>query len=146
MLITITAAVPLVTAGWILTRSLPAQNVVLIVGSLMAAECLLQIVRAHPDAHWPGLLFWPAMVLWARLGTRWLLRSWRKDWNYGIWLIVLAGSATALLQFAIAMSGVRWNVAAQQAGVRFAEAAVSLFLLSPWFISKLPQQPQERAQ
>jgi uncharacterized membrane protein YfcA len=145
MFVFIASPILLLLAAQTLTRSLPTQNVILIIGSLIAAEFLLQILWVYPDAHWSALLFWPTMILWARIGTRWFLRRSRRDWNYGVCLIILASAAVALLNFAVALSRVTWSVAAQQSGVRFAEAAFCLFLLSPWFISKLPQQPQERA-
>jgi hypothetical protein len=146
MLVSITAAVLLVAAARVLARALPLQNVALIIGSLIASELALHAVWAGPGLFWRDLLFWPAMVLWARVGGRWLLRRRRQDWNYGVWLIVLASATAALAQFAIALSGATWSAAVKLSAIRFAAAAFCLFWLSPWFISKLPQQPQERAQ
>src|SRR5580658_3419963 len=104
MLITMGAAVLLIAAARLLARTLPTQNVVLIVGSLIASEIVLQAVWASSDLLWRELFFWPAMILWARIGARWILRRRRPDWNYGIWLIVVAGAAVGLVQFAFALS------------------------------------------
>jgi hypothetical protein len=145
MLVSITAAVLLVAAARVLARALPLQNVALIIGSLIASELALHAVWAGPGLFWRDLLFWPAMVLWARVGGRWLLRRRRQDWNYGVWLIVLASATAALAQFAIALSGATWSAAVKLSAIRFAAAAFCLFWLSPWFISKLPQQPQDHA-
>jgi hypothetical protein len=145
-LVSIAAAVLLLAAAWVLARALPAQNIALIVGGLIALEIVLHAFWGGPGLLWRDLLFWPAMVLWARVGVRWFLRRRRQDWDYGAWLIVLASAAVAFVQFAIAFSGADWSVAVKLCAVRFAAAAFCLFWLSPWFISKLPQQPQERAQ
>jgi hypothetical protein len=146
VLVAMSAAALLVAAAWVLARALPAQNVVLIAGGLIASELVLQAIWPIHGLLWGDLLFWPAVVLWARIGSRWFLRRRRQNWNYGFWLIVLASAAAALVQFTIALSGIKWNVAVKLSAIRFAAAAFCLFWLSPWFISKLPQQPQERAQ
>ena len=142
-LVSIAAAVLLLAAAWVLARALPAQNIALIVGGLIALEIVLHAFWGGPGLLWRDLLFWPAMVLWARVGVRWFLRRRRQDWDYGAWLIVLASAAVAFVQFAIAFSGADWSVAVKLCAVRFAAAAFCLFWLSPWFISKLPQQPQD---
>jgi hypothetical protein len=146
MFVSMAAAVLLVAAARVLARELPAQNIALIVGSLMATEIALHALWGGPGLLWRDVLFWPAMVLWARIGCRWFLRRRRQDWNYGIWLIALASGAAALVQFAIALSAMELSAAIKLCAVRFTAAAFCLFWLSPWFISKLPQQPQERAQ
>jgi hypothetical protein len=132
-------------AALVLARALPVQNVALIFCSLIVCEVLLAAVWKASDALWRGWFFWPAFLVLARTAWRWILRRWRAEWNYGVWLIVLASAAAALLQFAIALSGAKWSVALKLSGVRFAAAAFCLFWLSPWFISKLPQQPQDHA-
>jgi hypothetical protein len=145
MLFSIVAAILLVSAIQALARTLPLQNIALIVGSLMALELVLQIVWQSPGAVWCDLLFWPATIIWSRIVIRWALRRRRQEWNYGICLVVLASAATALLQLSLALAGTSWSVAIKHAGVRFAEAAVCLCWLAPWFISKLSQKPQEQA-
>jgi hypothetical protein len=146
VLITMAAAALLVAAARVLARALPAQNVALIVGSLIASELALQAVCVGAVWIWPELLFWPALIIWARIGIRWFLRRQRQDWNYGFWLIAMAGAVMALVQFAMAFSGANRGAAVKLSGIRFAATAFCLFWLSPWFISKLPQQPQQRAQ
>jgi hypothetical protein len=51
-----------------------------------------------------------------------------------------------LAQFAIALAGSPWTFAFKYAAIRFASTAFCLLFLSPWFISKLPQQPHNHAQ
>src|SRR5580704_13857364 len=142
MMPSMSAAVLLVAAAWVLARELPAQNIALIVGCLVASEIALHTFWGGSGLLWRDVLdvlFWPAMVLWARIGCRWFLRRWRQNWNYGVSLIVLAGAAAALVQFAVVLSAAEWNVALKLSVIRFAAAAFCLFWLSPWFISKLPQ-------
>jgi hypothetical protein len=132
-------------AALLLTRTLPPQNVALILGGLIACEILLEALWIASDALWRGWLFWPSFLVLTRMGWRWILRRWNANWHYGICLIVLASATAALLQFAIALPAAEWSVAPKLSAVRFAAAAVCLFWLSPWFISKLPQQPQDHA-
>jgi hypothetical protein len=132
-------------AALLLTRALPAQNVALILGSLIACEILLEALWGASDSLWRGWLCWPAVLALTRIGWRRILRRWRHEWNYGVWLIILASATTALLQFAVTLSDAKWSVALKLSAVRFAAAAICLFWLSPWFISKLPQQPQDHA-
>jgi hypothetical protein len=148
MLVLTANAVLLVSAALVLARALPAQNVALILGGLAAYEWALESLW-HPlgsGSLWRGLLFWPALVVLARAGGRWMLRRRRQNWNYGVWLVVLASAAAALAQFVLALSDATWAVALKLAALRFAATVFCLFWLSPWFISKFPQQPQERAQ
>jgi len=135
----------LVAAALVLARALPPQNVALILGSLIAGEMALETLWTGPASLWRGSLFWPAIIVLARVGGRWILRRRREDWNYGVWLIVLASAVAALVQFAIALSGATWSAALKLSVVRFGAAALCLFWLAPWFISKLPQQPQDHA-
>ncbi len=132
-------------AALVLARALPAQNVVLILCTLIACEIALEAIWKDFDSVWRASLFWPAMIALARMGARWILRRHRRDWNYGARLIVMASAVAALVQFAISLSGAKWSVALKLSAVRFGAAAFCLFWLSPWFISKLPQQPQKDA-
>jgi hypothetical protein len=135
----------LLAAALALARALPAQNVALILGSLIAWEMALEAFWPGPGSLWHGWVFWPAMVVLARVGCRWILRRWRQDWNYGVWLIVLAGAVAALAQFILALSDTAWIGVAKVSAIRFVSTAFCLFWLSPFFISKFPQQPQKRA-
>jgi hypothetical protein len=134
-----------VAAALVLARALPVQNVALILCSLIACEVVLATVWKASDSLWRGWLFWPAFLVLARAGGRWILRRRHADWNYGVWLVVLASAVTALAQFAISLSGAKWSVALKLSAVRFGAAAFCLFWLSPWFISKFPKQPQDHA-
>jgi hypothetical protein len=142
----LTVAGLVVAAALALARTLPAQNVAMILGSLAAVEWALETIWAGPNSLWLGLLFWPATIVLARAGCRWFLRRWRQDWNYGIWLVLLVGAAAALVQFATAFSGFTRVAAAKLAVIRLASTAVCLLSLSPWFISKFPQQPHNHTQ
>jgi hypothetical protein len=130
----------------VLARTLPLQNVALIFSSLIACEWALETVWIKSNLPWGGLLIWPATIVLVRVGCRWILRRWRQDWNYGLWLIFLVSAAVALAQFTFARVGSPRAFAARMAAVRFAATAVCLFFLSPWFISKFPQQPHNHAQ
>jgi hypothetical protein len=136
----------LVWAAWLLARALPAQNVALILGVLIGCEFALEIVWQGRILAGGDLAFWPAMVVLARVACRWILRHWRRDWKYGSWLIAMASMTVALLQFVLAPAGSPWALAAKLASLRLAATAFCLFFLSPWFISKLPQQPHDHAQ
>jgi hypothetical protein len=135
-----------VLAALALARSLPAQNIVFALGSLAVWELGLECAWSAPNSHWRGWLFWPAMIVLARVAVRWTLRRPRRDWNYGLWLIALAAVATGLAQFVLAPPGFAWGAAARLACIRFASSAFCLFWLSPFLISKFAEQPQERAQ
>src|SRR5580698_1706988 len=115
------AAALLASAAWKLSRTLPLQNIAMIVGCLMAVEGALHL--ALPGLGWIAVLFWPAAILWARIFFRWLLRLGRQNWNYGIWLIVLASAATGLLQWAVELLNGNGNATMQLAVIRVAEAA-----------------------
>jgi hypothetical protein len=128
-----------------LLRSLPAQNVSVIVGGLLLVEMVLEAEQAWFGPFWRAVSFWPAIIIWARVLVRWFLRRRRQDWNYGIWLIFIASAAVAMIQFALALTTADAIVALKTAAFRFAIAGGSLLLLTPWFISKLPEQPEKHA-
>jgi hypothetical protein len=133
------AVLLVVLPGWLLAQALPMQNAALILGVLLASEFVLETI--WNGRVWAGtdLTFWPALVVLARVACRWILRHRRQDWNYGIWLILMASTLVALSQFIIALDS-------SLAAIRFAATALCLFFLSPWFISKLPQQPHNHTQ
>jgi hypothetical protein len=138
---TIMAAVLLVFSALVLSRALPAQNVALILGLLAACELALETVWNGTLSFGGGLAFWPAMVVLARMGARRMLRRRRQDWNYGVWLIFLASAAVALVQLAVLAMNAPGDAPLKFSVIRFAATAFCLFILSPWFILKLPQQP-----
>ncbi len=145
MLDSIAVSVLLLAATLALARPLPAQNVAFILVSLVACEIVLEAVLPGFSSQWRGWLFWPSVIVWSRVGGRWFLRLRRKDWNYGLWLILLAGAVAALVQFSLARRIGNLSIALKLSAIRFAASAFCLFCLSPWFISKLPQQPQDHA-
>lgn len=124
-------------------RALPAQNVAMILASLAAFEAVLEsVLNSHFALGWTGLLFWPATIVLARIGCRWILRRWKQDWNYGIWLVVIASVTVALVQFEMACIGLPWTVAIKLSSIRLIATAFCLVSLSPWFISKLAKGKQ----
>ena len=133
----IVAVVLFAWSAWLLSRALPTQNIALILGVLIGCELALEIILHGRGFLRVNLLFWPAAIILSRVGMRWILRRWRKDWNYGVWLILLASATVAIVQFVFAPK--LW-------ATRFAATGVCLLFLSPWFISKFPQQPQDHAQ
>jgi hypothetical protein len=145
MLCDLTVAGLMAAAALMLARTLPAQNVAVILGGLIACEIALEALWIASDSPWRASLFWPAVIVLARMGGRWILRRRRADWNYGVWLILLASGVAALVELAIALYGAKWPAALKLSAGRFGAAAFCLFWLSPWFISKLPQQPQDHA-
>jgi hypothetical protein len=146
VLLLVTALGLLVGAIKVLLRSIPAQNIFVIVGSLIFVEMLLQSELTWFGAFWTAAVFWPALIIWARIVTRWFLRRRRQDWNYGIWLIFLASALVALMQFALTLITEDASAALKATAFRFVMAAGCLLLLTPWLISKLPQQPHQQAQ
>jgi len=133
----IVAALLLAWAAWLLARALPVQNIALILGALLVCEFALESIYNGGVLLGISLLFWPATIILARIGVRWILRRWRQGWNYGVWLILLASATAAGLQCVVAVK--LWPI-------RFATTVFCLFFLSPWFISKFPQQPHDHAQ
>src|SRR5277367_1179307 len=83
-----------------LTRSLPLQNAVTILGGLAAGELALDNLFFAIGSPTRNCLLWPALVVLARALWRWKLRRPRADWNYGLWLILLASASVALAQLA----------------------------------------------
>jgi hypothetical protein len=140
ILVSILVAGLLLAAALVLARALPAQNVALILGCLIAWEMALEWAWPGLGSHWDGWLFWPAMSVLARTGGRWFLRRRRQDWNYGVWLLVLAGAVAALAQWGLALRGATWIAACRLSAIRFASTVFCLFWLSPWFVSKHPRQ------
>jgi hypothetical protein len=140
------AAAGLLAAALALARTLPAQNVATILGGLIVCEWTLETTWPSARLVWCGFLFWPGIIVLACVGCRWVLRRWKQDWNSGIWLIVMASATVTLVQTAIARASSTWLFAAKFAAIRFVATAVCLFFLSPWFISKFPQQPHNHAQ
>jgi hypothetical protein len=144
-------------------RSLPAQNIVLIAIILLVAEGFLEIPMAKyskvavTDPRWVFLagaaLLWLAIILSARRLGQLILRPWRRDGFYGLWLIAVSAVLTASFQYAqpcfnpISISQGR---AAVLAVVRGLATVILLAGLSPWFIRKRPashkREPSELAQ
>ena len=144
-LVPMASVILLGSAARTLARSLPKQNIAFILACLIAAEVALESLRAASG--WPSraVLFWPGLVIWARIGVRWMFLRWRQAWNYGVWLIILAAAVVALAQAIVALPGAGWAATSKICAMRWGASAFCLFWLSPWFISKLPQQPQQRA-
>jgi hypothetical protein len=132
-----------VAAALELRRSLPAQNIAMILVVLMAGEAAAEAVWTGRAPSWRACLFWPAAIVLARAAGRWGLR--RRRTNYGLRLVFVGGAAAALAQLALALPGASWAAALKLAAARFGLTAVCLFWLAPWFISKFPRQPKDHA-
>jgi len=80
-----------------LARALPAQNVAFIVLFLILVELAVEYWQG-PRICWLARRFWPAAILWLRFGTQFILKSWRQNRNYGIFLLALPGIVTGAVQ------------------------------------------------
>lgn len=117
----------LLAAALVLLRVLPAQNVAFIILCLAAVEAALEFwnhARNLPE----GAMFWTGAIILLRTAGQILLKPWRQDRNYGLYLIGLAsGGAT----------GLQWLLdPAQSAAGRFLLTAICLTVLTPWFLQK----------
>jgi hypothetical protein len=155
-----------------LARSLPGQNILMIAASLLAAEGALEYflakyaqieVRGPMWCYLAGsALLWLAVVLSARRVAQFILRPWRRERVYGLWLLGMSAVFTAAFQFG--WPGLNLDpdadpIASDRAAIMMAVRALStvVFLagLTPWFIrkqpvsrarrSKLAQQPEKEA-
>jgi hypothetical protein len=156
-----------------LARSLPGQNIALIVAGLLAGEGLLELFLAGysrvevTGPMWSYLtgaaLLWLAVVLSVRRLSQFILRPWRRRRPYGIWLIGMSAVFTASFQFGWPCLNLDPDVdpippgrAAIMAAIRGLATVVLLTGLAPWFIRKRPvsragrselaQQPENEAQ
>lgn len=143
-----------------LARSLPAQNIILIMVVLLAAEgalgyYLIDLSRA--DVTGPiwnyiegSALLWMAVVLAARRLAQTILRPWREEKVYGFWLLGMSGIGAALFQFGWPgldpdqMDRIDMGVAAELAGIRFVTTVILLACLMPWFLRKSPAHSRHR--
>jgi hypothetical protein len=154
-----------------LRRTLPVQNLVMILISLLAGEVLIELFMvklARTNVTCPmwcflagaGLL-WTAVVLSARRLGQFILRPWRGARYYGIWLLGVSAVLTGMFQFGWPRFNnnplfVGMPRATLLAVIRGLTTVIFLVCLSPWFIrkrpiprpplSKLAQQPENQAQ
>ena len=156
-----------------LTRSLPIQNLILIVACVLVAEAALEhflanyaLVELSGPRWWyltGAALLWLAVVLSVRRLAQFILRPWRRERAYGFWLIGMSAVFTAAFQFGWPCLNVDPDAEALPpgkaliiTGIRALATAVLLTCLMPWFIRKRPvsrskpselaQQPQKEAQ
>jgi len=141
MLETILVAVPLALAVLVLARQFARAEHRFYSG---LPDCLGDCAAKPCGANWPRFgpagSFGPCWSCGRASWVRWILRLRRKNWNYGFLLILLAGAGTAALQFACAAVSATRSVALEVAAIRLGSTVVCLLFLTPWFISKLPQQ------
>jgi hypothetical protein len=123
----IASAAGLLLAVVPLARALPAQNVAFIVLFLILVELAVEYWQGAQDLL-VGAAFWPAAILWLRFGTQFILKSWRQNRNYGIFLLALPGIVTGAVQLA-------FSPALLMVG-RFVLTAGCLAFLMPWFLPK----------
>jgi hypothetical protein len=156
-----------------LARSLPVQNIVLIVAGIFAAEGVLEYflasyARVEVDGPmWCYLggaaLLWLAVVLSVRRLAQFILRPWRRERAYGYWLLGMSAVFTAAFQFGWPCLNVDPEAdpippdkIAIMTGIRALATLILLTCLMPWFIrkraatmtgpSKLAQEPEKEAQ
>lgn len=157
-----------------LARSLPGQNILMIAAGLLVGEGsleLLQIQISQITVTGPlwcylagAALLWLAVVLSSRRLAQFILRPWRAEHYYGIWLITASAVITALFQFGwpclnaqtIGARAIDSGLAAGLAAIRGAATAILLVCLTPWLIRKRPysraarlklaQQPKDQTQ
>jgi hypothetical protein len=156
-----------------LARSLPLQNLVIIVVALMVGEGVLEHFLANyarvevTGPMWCYLagaaLLWMAVVLSVRRLAQFILRPWRREKVYGIWLIGMSAVFTAAFQYGWPCLNVDpeeepipQDKVAIMLAIRALATVVLLTCLVPWFIRKRPvspakpsqlaQQPQKEAQ
>jgi hypothetical protein len=123
----IASAACLLAAMARLARALPGQNVAYIVVVLVLVEVAMEN-WTHATDMLTGAAFWPAAILWFRDGTQLLLKRWRHNPNYGLFLLGLPSLAAAGVQI-IFTPGIL-------AAGRFCLTAVCLAFLMPWFLQK----------
>jgi hypothetical protein len=147
-----------------LARSLPAQNIVLIVAGLLAVNGLIDFFLAKygwVDVTGPlwcyvagAALLWMAVVLSLRRVAQFILHPWRGGRWYGIWVIGMSAVFTAAFQFgwpcllvldpdALPVPPDRAGI---MAGMRGGATVLLLTGLSPWFIRKRPGSRARRSQ
>jgi hypothetical protein len=144
---------------WQLARALPAQNIVLIVVSLLVGEGVLgwslakyaRIDVIGPMWFYVGgsALLWLAVVLSARRLAKLILGPWRRAKYYGVWLIILSAIATAAFQYGWPRLDPDFHnqqKAAIMAAIRGGTTAVFLVALMPWFIRKRPVSRARRSE
>jgi hypothetical protein len=155
-----------------LRRSLPVQNIVMIVVSLLAAEAGLEYFLsnyARVELSGPlwcylagAALLWTAVILSFRRVSQFILRPWRRGKYYGIWLIGMSAVFVAAFQFGWPCVNIAPDAdpldpgkAAIMAGIRGLVTAGLFVVLMPFFLRKRPvkrvepselaQQPQKEA-
>lgn len=155
--------------------TLPLQNILMITICIFAAEAALdhflanyaRVELAGPRWHYLGgaALLWTAVVLTCRRITKFIIRPWRNEKVYGLWLLGMSTVFVFLFQFG--WTAVNFDPendplppdkALIIAGIRAGVALVLLTCLFPFFIRKrplrrkvkadspTPQQPQQHAQ
>src|SRR5271154_6747348 len=94
-----------------LARSLPAQNIIVIAGGLLAGEALLDWIlvklRWNPiEIDGPmwcfvggAALLWMAMVLFCRSLAQFILEPWRREKYFGLWVLGISSAFTAMFQY-----------------------------------------------
>jgi hypothetical protein len=117
----------LLAAAMALIRFLPAQNVAFIILFLVAVEVALEYWNEAGNLQ-EGAFFWPGAIVLLRVAGQKLLKPWRQNRHYGLFLIGLVSVFTAVLQLLFD--------SAQTAAARLFVTAVCLLFLTPWFLQK----------
>jgi hypothetical protein len=153
-------------------RRLPWQNVVAIAAIVLGGTGLLEIVNARSGiplgkivflppfgAKLFGVLPWPLPIIWlvvllnSRSVSELILKSWRENPNYGLWLLALSSVLAGFLLFNFQWHGleIRHDWAFPKKGngsallalnARFLLTPVWHILLTVWLINKNPNRPK----
>jgi len=148
---------------WELSRSLPFQNLLMITVCLLAGEALLEYFLAKyarielSGPMWRYLagaaLLWGAIVLTSRRMVQFIIRPWRREGVYGLWLIGLSALLTILFQFGWPCINIDpesdplpSDKVATMAGIRGLVTVILLTCLVPFFIRKRPSSRKSKSQ
>jgi hypothetical protein len=127
MVFLIASIVCLVIAALLLGRLLPAQNVLFIIITLSVVEVAIDY-GFKTGSVLERAMFWPGIIVLSRIAGKTLLKPWRQNPNYGLYLLGVASVETAFVQL---LFGGWISVLA-----RLLLTAGCLLVLTPWFLQK----------
>jgi hypothetical protein len=154
---------------WLLSKTLPVQNILMIAACILAGEALTDFLFAHflwIEVDGPlwiyvsgAAVLWLGIVLGGRKLAQLILEPWRREKVYGYWVIGIGAVFVGMFQFgwpSINPDPIPESRAGLMALIRGAATIVFLFALSPWFIRKRPvsniqkselaQEPENKTQ
>ena len=142
---------------WQLSRSLPIQNLILIVIGLVVGEGLIDWifvkylwVEIDTSVMWyvaGGALLWLALVLLLRRLAQFIIEPWRRERFYGLWVIFITGCFVWMFQFGWPLFNPeppKETDAAIMGLMRAGATIACLAALTPWLIQKRPDSRKKR--